>query len=208
MAHAWLACCLGQAIVFQLDEAAKLVDQAQAAAQHGLELDEDEAECHRILAQVFMTRNNMKRSLWHQERALFLNPNDDRSVCSMGEILAFLGKHEEAQGWVEKSMRLNPYHPQRYWSHLAKPLFHLDRFDAALDALEHIQRLRVDDHVYRVAANVRLGNTDATENNIKELREAFPDFEAKSFIASLPYENDHDRRSVLEALQQTTLDAV
>jgi TolB-like protein len=81
VAHAWLACGLGQAMVFELDDHAELVDRCQTAAERGLELDENESECHRILAQVFLTRRNLKKSLWHQERALFLNPNDDRSVC-------------------------------------------------------------------------------------------------------------------------------
>ena len=84
--------------------------------------------------------------MWHQERALFLNPNDDRSVCAMGEILCFVGKHQEAEGWVRKSMKLNPYHPQRYWTHLARTLFHQGRYAETLSALEHIGRLRMDDH--------------------------------------------------------------
>jgi TolB-like protein len=200
VAHAWLACGLGQAMVFKLDEHAKLVDRSQAAAERGLELDENESESHRLLAQIFLTRRNLKRSLWHQERALFLNPNDDRSVCSMGEILSFVGKHEEAEEWVRKSMRLNPYHPQRYWTHLARALFHLERFEEALGALEHIGRLRMDDHVYRVAASARLGDARALERNVAELRKAFPDFDPVTFAESLPYEHDSDRKAVLDAL--------
>ncbi|NIM02062.1 MAG: adenylate/guanylate cyclase domain-containing protein, partial [Acidobacteria bacterium] len=62
--------------------------------------------------------------------------NDDRSVCAMGEILAFVGRHEEAEGWVRKAMQLNPYHPPRYWTHLGRALFHLERFEEAAGALE------------------------------------------------------------------------
>jgi adenylate cyclase len=200
VAYAWLACGLGQAMVFKLDEHAKLVDRCQAAAERGLELDENESESHRLLAQIFLTRRNLKRSMWHQERALFLNPNDDRSVCSMGEILSFVGKHEEAEEWVRKSMKLNPYHPQRYWTHLARALFHLGRFEETLGALEHIGRLRMDDHAYRVAASARLGDARALERSVAELREAFPDFDPVTFVESLPYEHDSDRQAVLDAL--------
>lgn len=205
LAHAWLACGLGQAMVFKLDEIPKLVDRSQAAAQRGLELDENESECHRLLAQIFLTRRNLKRSLWHQERALFLNPNDDRSVCSMGEILSFVGKHEEAEEWVRKSMKLNPYHPQRYWTHLARALFHLGRFEEALAALEQIGRLRMDDHAYRVATSARLGDARALRRNVAELQEVFPDFDAVRFAESLPYEHDSDRQAVLDALEVANL---
>jgi TolB-like protein/Tfp pilus assembly protein PilF len=181
VAYAWLACGLGQAMVFGLDDHAALVDRCQAAAERGLELDENESECHRVLAQVFLTRRDLKRSLWHNERALFLNPNDDRSVCAMGEILTFVGRHEEAEDWVRNSMRLNPYHPPRYWTHLGRLLFHLERFEEALDALDNIPRPRNDDLAYRVAASARGGDTLALQRNVAALREAIPGFE--SYVA-------------------------
>jgi adenylate cyclase len=200
VAHAWLACGLGQAMVFELDDHASLVDRCQAAAERGLELDENESECHRILAQVFLTRGNLKESLRHQERGLFLNPNDDRLVCAMGEILSFLGRYEEAEGWVRKAMQLNPYHPPRYWTHLGRTLFHLARFEQALTAFEQIPRPRDDDLAYRVAASARSGDADALNNGLSALREAIPAFGPSAFVASLPYEREQDRKALLDAL--------
>jgi adenylate cyclase len=207
VAHAWLACGLGQAMVFELDDHAELVDRCQAAAERGLELDENESECHRILAQVFLTRRNLKKSLRHQERALFLNPNDDRSVCAMGEILTFVGRHEEAEGWIRKSMQLNPYHPPRYWTHLGRSLFHLERFEEALGALEHVSRPRKDDLAYRVAASARSGDALALQRHVAALREAIPGFDPAAFAASLPYDRDRDGRAVLDALDAAGLSA-
>jgi len=200
LAHAWLACGLGQAMVFRLNEHAKLVDQAQAAAERGLELDENESECHRVLAQVFLTRHDLQRSMWHQERALFLNPNDDRSVCSMGEILTFLGRPEEGEQWLRKSIRLNPYHPQRYWTHLARALIHLHEFEEALRILDQIGRPRIDDLAYGLVASVKLGEPSGIRRRLEALRIAFPDFEPKSFVATLPYERAEDRDLILGAL--------
>ena len=202
IAHAWLACGLGQAMAFQPEEKDRLVDRSQAAAERGLELDENESECHRILAQVFLTRGDLKRSLWHQERALFLNPNDDRILCAMGEILAFTGRAKEAERWVRKAMRLNPYHPPRYWTHLARALFHLGRFDEALGALDNVARPRPDDLAYRIAANYRTGDGGAAGRALTELHQACPDFDAAGFVDSLPYEREEDRRALLDALKQ------
>ena len=200
VAYAWLACGLGQAMIFELDEQAGLVDRCQAAAERGLELDENESECHRVLAQVLLTRRNLTKSLWHQERALFLNPNDDRSVCAMGEILTFVGRHEEAEGWIGKSMQLNPYHSPRYWTHLGRSLIHLGRFEEALDAFEKVPRPRDDDLLYRVVASARSGDALALQRNLSALREAIPTFEPSAFAASLPYEREQDRQTVLDAL--------
>jgi len=205
-AHAWLACGLGQGIAFLLDEPRNLIDEAQSAAQRGLELDENDSECHRILAQVFLTRRDFKRSLWHQERALLLNPNDDRSVCAMGEILAFTGKPEEAVRWVREAMRLNPYHPERYWTHLGRALFHQGKHEEALAALERVGRPRRDDLVYQTAAAARLGDREAAERGIAALeKESSSRFRPGAFVDSLPYEREEDRRALLEALEAAGL---
>ncbi|UCE31733.1 MAG: hypothetical protein JSW68_01930 [Burkholderiales bacterium] len=199
-AHAWLACGLGQALVFALDEQAALVDRAEAAVVRGLELDENDSECHRVLAQIQLTRGNLARALRHQQRALFLNPNDDRSVCSMGEILVLMGRPEEAEHWVRKSLSLNPYHPPRYWSHLARAVFHQGRFADTLEILEQIGRSRQDDLAYAVAASVHLGDQDAVSRNADALRVAFPDFSASDVVGALPYARDEDRRLLADAL--------
>jgi TolB-like protein/Tfp pilus assembly protein PilF len=200
VAHAWLACALGQAMGFKLDDVEKLLDECQAAAERGLELDENESECHRILAQVFLQRRDFQRSLVHQERALFLNPNDDRTVCAMGEIYAYTGKHEEAEVWVRRSMRLNPYHPLRYWMHVARPLYHLGRYEEALSALAHIARPRRDELAYRVASAARLEDPQVLEPHVAELRQAAPNFDPKRFVEGLDYQHESDRKEVLEAL--------
>jgi adenylate cyclase len=200
LAHAWLACGIGQAIAFKLDDVAKLWDRSAQEAETGLGLDENDSECHRILAQIHLDRGNIKRALWHQDRSLTLNPNEDRSVCAMGEILAFAGRPEEAEQWVRKSMRLNPYHPPRYWTHLARALFHLQRYNDALDALENVSKPRMDDLAYRVAASSALGDADAAARNAAELLDQFPDFDAAAFTDSLPYEQASDRQALLEPL--------
>lgn len=196
VAHAWLACAYGQAIVFGLEDTPKLVDKSQAAAETCLALDDNESEAHRVLAQVQMTRKNLERSLWHQNRALFLNPNDDRILCAQGEILTFVGKAEEGEQWVRKSMRLNPYHPQRYWTHLARALFHLGRFEDTLAALDNISKARVDDLAYRIAAAHQLGKTETVSQAISDIRSSFPDFRPDKFVASLAYTDDGYRSDV------------
>lgn len=201
VAYAWLACSLGQAMVFELDDHDTLVDRSQAAAERGLELDENEAESHRLLAQIYLTRRDLKRSMWHQERALFLNPNDDRSICSMGEILSYLGRHQEAEQWIRKSMHLNPYHPERYWTHLARPLIHMGRYQEAIAALEHIGKLRKDDHIYRLAAGALLGDSRSLEQYKTEMKKVFPDLDPVALAKSLPYETDQDRHTIVNAIK-------
>jgi adenylate cyclase len=187
-------------MVFELDDIAALVDRSQSAVEKGLSLDENDSECHRILAQVNLTRGNLKRALRHQERALFLNPNDDRIVNAMGELLVFAGRPEEAEQWVRKSMRLNPYHPVRYRTHLVRALFHQGRFEEALDVLDQIDKQRRDDLTYRIAALRRLGEAEAAEKVALRLGDEFPEFDPGRFAEELPFHNEDDRALLLEGL--------
>ena len=202
VAHAWLACGIGQAMVFRPADIPKLVDRSQAAAEKGLELDENESECHRILAQVQLTRRNLDRALWYQDRALFLNPNDDRIVCAQGELLAFVGRAEEAEQWVRKSMRLNPYHPERYWTHLVRALFHQDKFDEALQALENISRPRMDDMAYRIAAAEMAGKVSLSSDLAAKLGSHFPNFDAGRFIGDSAYTDAGYRDALAKPLKR------
>jgi adenylate cyclase len=118
----------------------------------------------------------------------------------MGEILTFVGRYEEAEDWINKSMQLNPYHPPRYWTHLGRALFHLERFEEALGALEHVARPRMDDLAYRVAASARCGDALALQRHLAALREANPALEPTAFTTSLPYEREQDRQTVLDTL--------
>jgi TolB-like protein len=199
-AHAWLACGLGMAMRFRPLEYDELLDQAEAAANRGLTLDESDSECLRILAQIALLRQNPQLAIRHQERGLFLNPNDDRSVCAMGEILSFAGRSEEAEGWIRKAMRLNPYHPPRYWSHLARALFHQGRYHDALEALQNFTAPRVRELAFQVAAAGMLGEADEIVKHVAALRKVAPNFDVERFVDTLPYGDDDDRATLRDAL--------
>lgn len=156
-----------------------------------------------MLAQVQLTRGNLDRSLWHQERALSLNPNDDRILCTHGEILTVLGRAAEGLDWVCKAMRLNPYQPQRYWTHRAHVLFHLERSKEAPAALANLTRPRLDDRVYILITNVMLGYRAAVADSVAELYSQFPEIDVAEFIESLPYTESAYRLAVAGPLKKT-----
>jgi TolB-like protein/Tfp pilus assembly protein PilF len=204
VAYAWLACGLGQAMVFELDDMPTLVEKCEQAANKGLELDANDGECHRILAQVSITNGDISRALQHQERALFLNPNDDRIVNAMGEVLVFVGRQEEAESWVRKSMQLNPCYPQRYLTHLVRAQFHQQKAADALQTLKHIEKPRSDDLTYGMAAASVLGRTDEYRGFQRLLNQQYPDFDPVQFARSLPFRQTSDRLELERCLTMTS----
>jgi adenylate cyclase len=118
----------------------------------------------------------------------------------MGEILSFAGRAEEAEIWVRKAIRLNPYHPPRYWSHLARALFHTGRYREAIDALQNIRAPRVRERAFQVAAASMLGDAAQIAESVAALRKASPDFDPERFVENLPYDDARYGQPLLDAL--------
>ena len=98
-------------------------------------LDDQDADVHRILAALNISTGDFSQAQHHQERALSLNPNYDLLVVQQGELMTWLGRPEEGIEWIRRAMRLNPFHPARYWGHLGRAYFTAKRYAEATEAL-------------------------------------------------------------------------
>ena len=171
-AHAWLGCVLGQGWTYGWCEDRdatfrRVADQLQIA----LALDENDSDVHRILAALNLVRGDHERAMYHQERALGLNPNNDLIVVQQGELLTWLGRPEEGIEWIRKAMRLNPYHPERYWSHLGRAYFVARRYAEALEAFARISRPDHTHHAFMAAACAQMGDDTGAAAHAEEVLE-------------------------------------
>ena len=123
----------------------------------------------------------------------------------MGAILTLSGDAEQGERMVRKAMRLNPYHPENFWFHLARALFHRGEHTEALTALGNITRPKLRELVFRTAASSGLGEGEATESEVRALRELAPDFDAAGYVERLPYQREAERTVLLEALRAAGL---
>ena len=120
-AHAWKACVIGQAWLNNwVEDIDASVREISEEVQTALSLDDNDADVHRILAALKLTFHEYDKAVYHQDRALSLNANSDLIVVQQGEMLTWLGRPTEGIEWIQRAMRLNPYHPQRFWSHLGR----------------------------------------------------------------------------------------
>jgi adenylate cyclase len=204
-AHAWKACTLGQCYVYGwFEDRDATVRQIVEELQLALALDENDSDVHRILAAVNLAAyHDHEKAFYHQERALTLNPNDDLIVVQQGEILTWLGRPEEGIEWIQKAMRLNPYHPERFWSHLARACFTARRYE---DAIKALQRVNQADHATSVAlaaCHAALGNETAARDHVRDILKQAPDFCVDDFLSTQHYklssDLEHCRTALLKA---------
>jgi len=205
-AHAWKACVTGQAWLNKWcedpDASVQLIsDELQTA----LSLDDNDADVHRILAALKLNFNEYDKAIYHQERALSLNPNSDLIVVQQGELLTWLGRPAEGIEWVRRAMRLNPYHPERFWSHLGRAQYTARIY---ADAIQSFSKLAAPDHTHHAflaASSAQLGNRTAAAAHAREVLQREPTFTAQSYLGMLHYQQPSDNEHLREGLVKAGL---
>ena len=203
-AHGWRACTLGQAWSYgwcvDRDATWNMVAEALDTA---LALDDNDSDVHRILAALNLVRGDHDKAVYHQERALGLNPNDDLVVVQQGEILTWLGRPEEGVEWILKAMRLNPYHPERFWNHLGRAYFAARRYADAVQAFSRITAPDAYHHAFMAAAHAQLGHEAEARSHVQEVLQRQPEFTVESYLQTLHYklagDLAHHRESLIKA---------
>ena len=205
-AHAWKGCVIGQAWLHKWCEdpdasVRAIADELEIA----LSLDDNDADVHRILAALKVNFNEHDKAVYHQERALSLNPNSDLIVVQQGELLTWLGRPAEGIEWILRAMRLNPYHPQRFWSHLGRAQY---TGRAYADAIQSFSKLTAPDHTHHAflaASSAQLGNHTAAAAHVREVLQREPTFTVKSFIGTLHYKQRSDNEHIRDGLVKAGL---
>jgi adenylate cyclase len=194
-AHAWKACTLGQMWVYGwcADRDATF-EQVAAELEITLALDDNDSDVHRILAALNLNRADHEKAAYHQERALTLNPNYDLVVVQQGELLTWLGRPEEGIDWIKKAMRLNPYHPERFWSHLGRACYCAERYGEAAEAFSRITRPDHTHHAFLAATFAQMGNSVAAAAHATEVVKREPKFSVTAYLATQHYKHEVDRR--------------
>jgi adenylate cyclase len=205
-AHAWKACVTGQAWLhgWCADPDASL-QTISGELQTALALDDNDADVHRILAALKLNFNEHDKAAYHQERALSLNPNSDLIVVQQGELLTWLGRPREGIEWVRRAMRLNPYHPERFWSHLGRAQYTARIY---ADAIESFSKLTAPDHTHHAflaASSAQLGNRTAAAAHAGEVLQRQPTFSVESCLKTLHFRQPSDTEHVREGLLKAGL---
>jgi hypothetical protein len=67
--------------------------------------------------------------------------------------------------------------------------------------LDHIDKQRRDDLTYRIAALGRSGESEAAKKTAVQLGDEFPEFDPVRFVEELPFQNEEDRKVLLDPLE-------
>jgi adenylate cyclase len=203
-AHAWLACILGQAMLRGfVPQSDRNFKRAFEAAETARSLDDNDAECHRILCEIYLIRRDYDRAQYHQERALSLNPNDPRMVAQRGHLLTWLGQAPEGVEWIEKALRLDPAQPDDHYVKSLVVLHAARRYADAARAFSRVARPQYFTRAHMAACVAELGEIDKARGYVAEVLKLRPGFRVDRYASALPFreqpDRDHVSRGMLKA---------
>jgi adenylate cyclase len=100
-------------------------------------------------------------------------------------------------------MRLNPYHPERFWSHLGRAYFVARRYAEAVEAFKHISSPDHTHHAFLACCYAAMDDAAMAETHRAEIFKRVPDFSVGSYLSTLHYKDasdlDHHRAALLKA---------
>jgi adenylate cyclase len=161
---------------------------------------------HRILSALNLNFNEHAKAAYHQERALSLNPNSDLIVVQQGEVLTWLGRPAEGIEWIHRAMRLNPYHPERFWSHLGRAQYTARIYPDAIQSFSKLTAPDYTHHAFLAASSAQLGNRTAAAAHAREVVQREPAFTVQRFLGTLHYQQASDTEHVREGLMKAGLE--
>jgi tetratricopeptide (TPR) repeat protein len=174
-AHAWWAfATIISMVYYDVDPTGAQLDEALAAAQRAIELDDMSAFCHFALARVHLARRDYDRAFWSLETAIDLNPNMATAYCAMGDSLAYQGRLSDAVEQFAKAIHLSPRDPMRwaYSGYCALAYLFKRDFEAAIrwsDDATRFTHCLYWPYAHKAAALGHLGRIEEASRAVAEL---------------------------------------
>jgi len=186
-AYAWRACALATVAEWTGEEVwNELLEMGQLA----VELDETDAESHRIAGSLALYSKDFDVALFHFKRALEINPNHAFLVGRMGEVYNFLGDGKTALEYQQRAKILDPFLPE-YCRELEAIAFYVLRdFVKCFQVVNEFSKLTRRAAAYRVAAAVYLNDTEKTRRAVNALFTIDPKFSSTQFIETEFYKDE------------------
>jgi len=117
-AYVQLAASYVQQWAFQQSADAQTLEQALAAAQRILALNDASSVGHVLLGYVYLWQKQYEPAIAELERAIAFDPNNAWSYAFLADTLSRVGRPAEAVGMAEQAMRRKSVIPDEYLSNV------------------------------------------------------------------------------------------
>jgi len=177
--------------------------KAYKMAQKALSIDASDPAPHALLGSVYLLMRQHEKAIVAGKRAIELEPNGAMVHGLLGLTLSFAGRPDEAIGYLNKGIRLNPFPAYWYFQHLGRCYRQKGQYEKALTEYKKALHLSPDNAMnnYSIAAIYALldrqEEAEAAANKVLEIN---PNFSVKRLSKASPYKNKADLKLLVDAL--------
>ncbi|MEX0923266.1 MAG: adenylate/guanylate cyclase domain-containing protein [Rhodovibrionaceae bacterium] len=200
LAYAWHVCSASRLPGFDADKGFRYIQKA-------LELDENDAEAHRIMGsyQVFM--GDFELSEHHHCRAMELNPNDAYIRARSAAFYSFNHRPERALELIAEAETLDPLMPVWCLEEKGVALFNLGRYEEAIAALTALAFKTFRSRSYAAASAMALGDRERAGRFAAEALGIRPELTATLLLSRENYRLAEDSARLRDWLIEAGLPA-
>jgi TolB-like protein len=182
LAYAWRVCASSWLPDPDLDEDMKYIQKA-------IELDENEAEAHRIMGVIQMLYRDFETAEYHHRRAMELNPSDAYIKARSAAFYTYKGEPTQALELIEAAVAQDPFLPVWCIEERGVALFALRRFEEALSALGAMPFQTLRSRCYEAACRVSVGDQAGARQAVAKALQIHPTLTASAFCRKESYQD-------------------
>jgi tetratricopeptide (TPR) repeat protein len=199
IAYAWRACAVSTLEEWTGEDYS---DQWLSDSRRALELDDNEAESHRIMGEISLYDRDFEKTEYHFHRALELNPNNSWIVGRMGNFYIFIGDAETALEYQNRATSLDPLLPSYCRELEVVAHYVLGNYKEAVNVASQFLHQSQRSLAYRVAALSHLDDEKALSKAVEELLINSSNFSISNFLKNEFYRNDDIPQQLAEDLKK------
>lgn len=186
--YAWWVCSASSLPDFDVDKGFAYINKA-------LELDENNAEAHRIMASYQTWLRNYETAEHHLCRAIALNPNNPYFRARSAAFYSFNHQPERSLELIAEAEALDPFLPVWCLEEKGVTLFNLGRYKEAVSALNSLSFQTLRSRCYAVACAMALRDLEQARSAVAVAVSISPTLTVSDFLRSeyYRYPEDSDR---------------
>jgi adenylate cyclase len=184
----------------------RALQQAYDYAQKSLSLDEYNSSAHRLFGQVYIRLTQYDLAISELQQAIELNPNDARSYSSLGFVMLYEGRTDEAIQSLETALRFDRNISPGTSMELGIAYYLKGRYDDAVNVLHQGLSRKPDFmgiHIALAATYAQMGRSVDARSAAQEALRLYPFFELDSYGTA--FRNREDREKIVDGLRKAGL---
>jgi adenylate cyclase len=184
------------------------LQKAFTLTQKALSMDESFASAHAILGSIYLRMRKHEMAIAAGKRSIELDPNGAMVHGFLGMTLSFAGRPDEAIGYINKGIRLNPFPEYWYFDQLSRCYIQKGQYEDALTAAKKaLQRHpnSVGSHLLLAIIYTILDRQEEAGASVKKALEIMPNISVELFSRIAPFKNQADLNFFSDALRKAGL---